>query len=129
MAGNLAAGQASTDNGGTEFFLSSTSATARRPATPRRARTASGCGLSPTPARSTRPRPNLQLSNKLIKADTYTLPPKATQKDGPTPLRDCINDTTISFGSEAARLLGVVLRPPARHKEVISPRWTRATPG
>src|SRR6185436_15710909 len=42
--------------------------------------------------------PNLQLSNKLIKADTYTLPPRSTQKDGPTPLRDCLNDRSDLFG-------------------------------
>ena len=46
--------------------------------------------------------PNLQLSNKLIKADTYTLPPHATQKDGPTPLRDCVNDTSDLFGTDPA---------------------------
>lgn len=42
--------------------------------------------------------PNLSLSNKLIVADRYSLPPKATQKDGPTPLRDCLNDRTDFFG-------------------------------
>jgi hypothetical protein len=42
--------------------------------------------------------PQLRLSNRLIEADRYTFPPKATQKDGPTPLRDCLNDRTDMFG-------------------------------
>jgi hypothetical protein len=37
------------------------------------------------------------LQNKLIKADTYALPPKATQKAGDSPLRDCLNDTADTF--------------------------------
>lgn len=38
--------------------------------------------------------PALQLTNQLLASETYTIPPKANQKPGSTPLGDCINDTT-----------------------------------
>jgi hypothetical protein len=92
------AGQASNDSGGTEFFLSSTlgdgSETGNLAPTENRIGVWAITNTSSIDSAT----PNLRLSNKLIKADTYTLPPKATQKDGPTPLRDCINDNTDFFG-------------------------------
>ena len=41
--------------------------------------------------------PRVKLTNRLIKADTYALPPKATQKAGPIPLGECLADTTGAF--------------------------------
>ena len=40
----------------------------------------------------------MKLTNRLIRSDTYSLPPKATQKDGPAPQRDCLNDRRDLFG-------------------------------
>jgi hypothetical protein len=91
-------GQAATGDGGTEFFLSSTlgdgSETGNFAPTENRIGVWAITNTSSIDSAT----PNLKLSNKLIKADTYSLPPKATQKDGPTPLRDCINDNTDFFG-------------------------------
>lgn len=91
-------GKDSTANGGTEFLLSSTlgdgSETGNTAASENRiglwSLTNTGSLDAATPA--------VRLQNRLIKADTYTLPPKATQKDGPTPLKDCLNDRTDRFG-------------------------------
>jgi hypothetical protein len=38
--------------------------------------------------------PALQLTNQLVSSVPYTIPPKANQKAGSTPLGQCVNDTT-----------------------------------
>jgi hypothetical protein len=38
----------------------------------------------------------LSLSNTIITVDPYSIPPQADQKSDAFPLRQCINDTTIS---------------------------------
>jgi hypothetical protein len=92
------AGQESRADRGTEFFLSSTLGDGSE--TGNTAPSEDRIGLwSLTNTRSldsAAPAPVLQ--NKLIKADTYALPPRATQKDGPAPLRDCLNDRGDTFG-------------------------------
>jgi hypothetical protein len=40
--------------------------------------------------------PALKLSNSIVATEKYTPPPVATQKDGDTPLRDCLNDDTCA---------------------------------
>ena len=94
------AGQASDASGGTEFFLSSTlgdgSETGNTAASENRIGVWAITNTSSLDSGS----PDLRLSNKLIRADTYTMPPKATQKDGPTPLRDCLNDRSAMFGTD-----------------------------
>ena len=91
-------GGASNAAGGTEFFLSSTlgdgSETGNTAPTENRIGVWAITNTKSIDAAT----PHLRLSNRLIKADTYTLPPKATQKAGPTPLGDCINDTSDLFG-------------------------------
>jgi hypothetical protein len=91
-------GQDSTANNGTEFLLSSTLGDGSE--TGNFAASEDRIGLwSLTNTRSLdAATPDLRLQNRLIKGDTYTLPPKATQKDGPTPLKDCLNDRTDRFG-------------------------------
>jgi len=92
------AGQEELSNGGTEFFLSSTlgdgSETGNFAPTENRI----GVWAITNTSSIDSPNPTLQLSNKLIHASKYTLPPEATQKDGPTPLRDCLNDTSDLLG-------------------------------
>jgi len=92
------AGQASSANQGTEFFLSSTLGDGSE--TGNTAESENRIGVwSLTNTRSLNSAtPALTLQNKLIKADTYSLPPKATQKEGPAPLRDCLNDRGDTFG-------------------------------
>src|SRR6185295_8317144 len=83
------AGQASNDSGGTEFFLSSTLGDGSETGNFAPNENRIGVWAITNTSSIDSATPHLSLSNKLIKADTYSLPPKATQKDGPTPLRDC----------------------------------------
>jgi hypothetical protein len=82
--------QFDTDNGGTEFFLSSDAVFSN-----------SGTSntilqwsmLNTSSLNSTSPVPTLNLST--IAVDTYAVPPRATQPAGNRPLSDCIADTVI----------------------------------
>jgi hypothetical protein len=82
--------QFDTDNGGTEFFLSSDAVFSN-----------SGTSntilqwsmLNTSSLNSTSPAPTLNLST--IAVDTYAVPPRATQPAGNRPLSDCIADTVI----------------------------------
>jgi hypothetical protein len=92
------AGQESRAERGTEFFLSSTLGDGSE--TGNTAESEDRIGVwSLTNTRSLdAATPALTLQNKLIRADTYALPPKATQKEGPAPLRDCLNDRGDTLG-------------------------------
>ncbi len=92
------AGQEETRNGGTEYFLSSTLGDGSETGNTASSENRIGVWAITNTSSIDSATPNLRLSNKLIKADTYTFPPQATQKDGPTPLRDCVNDTSDLFG-------------------------------
>ncbi len=103
------AGQYRTDNGGTEFFLSSDAAAE-----------ANGTGVSSriflwrltnTSSLDTAS-PALALSNVAIPVGTYGIPPKADQKTGDFPLGQCLNISAC-----ATLLLGV---PDPFAPEVIS---------
>jgi hypothetical protein len=96
------AGQASNESGGTEFFLSSTLGDGSETGNLAPSENRIGVWAITNTRSIDSATPKLKLSNKLIKADTYTLPPQATQKDGPTPLRDCVNDTSDLFGTDPA---------------------------
>jgi hypothetical protein len=50
-------------------------------------------GLSNTASLDT-PHPNLVLRSGVVRVQTYSVPPPADQKPGPTPLRACVNNTT-----------------------------------
>jgi hypothetical protein len=91
------AGQAESGNGGTEYFLSSTLGDGSETGNFAPSENRIGVWAITNTSSIDSASPNLRLSNKLIKAAKYTIPPKATQKDGPTPLRDCLNDTAM-FG-------------------------------
>jgi hypothetical protein len=51
-------------------------------------------GLSNT-ASLNAPHPNLVLKSTVVHVNTYSTPPPATQKPGPTPLRACLNNTAL----------------------------------
>jgi hypothetical protein len=92
------AGQASTDGGGTEFFLSSTLGDGSETGNFAPSENRIGVWAITNTSSINAATPALRLSNKLITASTYTLPPRSNQKNGPTPLRDCINDRGALFG-------------------------------
>lgn len=92
------AGQEALGDGGTEFFLSSTLGDGSETGNLAPSENRIGVWAITNTSSIDSATPNLRLSNKLIKASKYTIPPRATQKDGPTPLRDCLNDRTDFFG-------------------------------
>ena len=120
------AGQASNDSGGTEFFLSSTLGDGSETGNTAASEDRIGVWAITNTSSIDSATPNLKLSNKLIKADTYTFPPKSTQKEGPAPLRDCLNDPSARFGTDPvlgnlgcwALLVGA---PPATPEVLSSP--------
>jgi hypothetical protein len=88
-------GSFSNEEGGTEYFLSSNAA--------EEATGVPGGGFSDklivwalTNTKSLdKSQPDLDLSNRILNAETYGIPPKSEQKPGDIPLGQCINDTTI----------------------------------
>jgi len=120
------AGQFNTDNGGTEFFLSSNAADEAQ--CDSEAQGCSGTGKSnqiitwslTNTSSLNSASPSLSLSNSSITVDQYAIPPKSDQPNhGDWPQGQCINDTTIPtpFGLGCWNFLFV--SEPA-HTEVIS---------
>jgi hypothetical protein len=112
-------GEHSTENGGTEYFLSTIAGDGTETGNPTgTAKRVAVWALTNTSSLNSAS-PNVQLSNKLINSQTYTFPPLSDQKPGPTPLRECLNDTTIPtpFGNGCWRFF--LVDEPA-HDEVIS---------
>ena len=91
------AGQFATANGGTEYFLSSTLGDGSETGNTAPSENRIGVWSLTNTASLNSATPSLRLQNTLIRADTYALPPKATQKAGPSPLRECLNDQNM-FG-------------------------------
>ena len=82
--------QFDTDNGGTEFFLSSDAVFSNDGTSNTILQWSM---LNTSTLNSTSPTPTLNLST--IAVDTYAVPPRATQPAGNRPLSDCIADTVI----------------------------------
>jgi hypothetical protein len=84
--------------GGTEYFLSSNAADEAHgdgsTTGPRTSNEILVWALSHTS--SLNGTQNLTLSHTAMRAGRYTFPPASTQKAGPTPLRDCLNDPACS---------------------------------
>ena len=117
---------ASTPNGqfddsgkGTEYFLSSNAADEVNPLQNRTSSNIVVWALTNTESLNSAS-PNVSLSNAVLRVKRYAAPPLSNQKAGPTPLRDCINDTTTPVSPTLTgcwrRLFGA--EPP--HNEVIS---------
>lgn len=83
--------QYESDAGGTEYFLSSNSANEA----PVPSDKLIVWALTNTRSLETST-PALALRHKLVPVHTYSIPPPANQKDGSTPLRDCLNDRTAT---------------------------------
>jgi hypothetical protein len=112
-------GEHATERGGTEYFLSTIAGDGSETGNP--TGTAKRIGLwalTNTSSLSTAS-PHVRLTNRLVRSQTYTFPPRSDQKPGPTPLRDCVNDTTTPtiFGPGCWQLF--FFDEPA-HDEVIS---------
>jgi hypothetical protein len=114
-------GEGSTQAGGTEFFLSTLAGDGSETGNP--TGTANRLGvwaLKNTSSLNTSPfAPDVHLESKVPRSQTYVFPPLSDQRPGPTPLRDCINDTTLPtpFGTGCWNILFV---EEPEHDEVIS---------
>ena len=115
-------GEGSTQAGGTEYFLSTLAGDGSETGNP--TGTADRLGvwaLTNTQSLNTTPfRPAVRLQGRVPNSQTYTFPPPADQRPGPTPLRECINDTTLPtpFGQGCWQIL---FTQEPEHDEVISP--------
>ncbi len=94
------AGQSATGNGGTEYFLSSTLGDGSETGNTAASENRIGVWAVTNTSSIDSANPQLRLSNRLIEASTYTMSPDATQKNGSTPLRDCLNDSSAMFGKD-----------------------------
>jgi hypothetical protein len=114
-------GEGSTEAGGTEYFLSTLAGDGSETGNP--TGTADRLGvwaLTNTRSLNTKPfNPNVRLQGEVPRSQTYVFPPPSDQKRGPTPLRDCINDTKLPtpFGTGCWNIF--FLEEP-EHDEVIS---------
>ncbi|MEO6571404.1 MAG: hypothetical protein ABIO83_07640, partial [Ilumatobacteraceae bacterium] len=92
------AGQDSLANGGTEYLMSSTLGDGSETGNTAASEDRLGVWAITNTSSLDSATPRLQLASTLVHASTYALPPQATQKDGPAPLRDCLNDREDTFG-------------------------------
>lgn len=108
--------QFETHNGGTEYFLSSTAAFNDVDGSSEKI-----FAWALTNTKSLDTSPALQLKKATVPVDEYVIPDNATQRTGPTPLRECINDTSLvipGLGVGCWRLFFAPQDQPA-HNEII----------
>jgi hypothetical protein len=108
--------QFETHNGGTEYFLSSTAAFNDVDGSSQKI-----FAWALTNTKSLGTTPALQLKKATVPVNQYAIPDNATQRSGPTPLRECINDTSIvipGLGVGCWRLFFAPQDQPA-HNEII----------
>ena len=84
--------QFATGNGGTEYFLSTTLGDGSETGNPAPSENRIGVWSITNTRSLDAATPRLRLQNRLVPAIRYAVPPQATQKAGPTPLGDCLND-------------------------------------
>lgn len=89
-------GNLDTARGGTEFFLSSNAADEVNAAHSRTSHDLVLWALTNTESLDS-DQPALVLTNTVLTVDTYSFPPPAQQKAGPTPLAVCLNDTSMAL--------------------------------
>ena len=90
-------GNLDTARGGTEFFLSSNAADEVNAARSRTSHDLVLWALSNTESLDS-DQPALLLTNTVLTVDAYSFPPPAQQKAGPTPMAECLNNTTLQVG-------------------------------
>ena len=89
-------GNLDTARGGTEFFLSSNAADEVNPAGSRQSTDLVVWALTNTQSLDST-HPQVTLTNAVMTVGLYAAPPPAAQKAGPTPLADCLNDTSLKL--------------------------------
>ncbi len=87
-------GHFATGANGTEYFLSSNAADEVNPALNRTSRDLIVWAMTNTASLDSAT-PNVSLTNDVVHIARYAAPPLSNQKVGSTPLRSCINDTTL----------------------------------
>lgn len=87
-------GHFDTSRNGTEFFMSSNAADEVNPLLNRMSKDLVVWALTNTKSLNSA-HPDVSLSNTVVRVGLYAAPPLSNQKVGSTPLRDCINDTTL----------------------------------
>lgn len=91
-------GDLSEARGGTEFFMSSNAAAEVNPTPADGSRDLIVWALTNTESLGSA-QPELELRSTVARVGLYGAPPKSTQKLGPTPLADCLNDTNLPLNA------------------------------
>jgi hypothetical protein len=112
-------GQFDTSRNGTEFFLSSNAADEVNPLLNRTSTDLIVWALTDTASLNSA-HPDVSLTNAVTKVKRYAAPPLSNQKAGPTPLRDCINDTSVVLAPGVTGCWQLLFAKEPAHKEVIS---------
>ena len=82
--------------GGTEYFLSTVAGDGSETGNPTGTARKIGLWALTNTGSLDSASPALRISSTAVNSQTYVVPPTAAQKPGPTPLRDCLNDTTTT---------------------------------
>jgi hypothetical protein len=112
-------GHFDTSRNGTEFFMSSNAADEVNPLLNRMSKDLVVWALTNTRSLGSA-HPDVSLANTVVRVGLYAAPPLSNQKAGSTPLRDCINDTTLPVGGGKLGCWRILLAAEPAHTEVES---------
>ena len=104
---------------GTEFFLSSNAADEVNPLLNGTSTNLIVWALRNTESLGSAT-PSVSLANTVLSVGRYSVPPKSAQKVGNTPLRDCVNDTTLPVGGGLTGCWRILFAAEPAHNEVES---------
>jgi hypothetical protein len=104
---------------GTEFFMSSNAADEVNRLQNRTSTDLIVWALTNTQALNSA-HPVLSLNNTVVRVNRYSAPPLSTQKAGATPLRDCINDTSLPLAPGVTGCWRLLFLNEPAHNEVLS---------
>jgi hypothetical protein len=112
-------GHFDTSRNGTEFFMSSNAADEVNPLMNRMSKELVVWALTNTRSLSSA-HPDVSLANTVVRVGLYAAPPLSNQKAGPTPLRDCINNTTTPVSPTLTGCWRRLFGAEPAHNEVVS---------
>jgi hypothetical protein len=104
---------------GTEFFMSSNAADEVNPLLNRMSKDLVVWALTNTRSLNSA-HPDVSLANTVVRVGLYAAPPLSNQKVGSTPLRDCINDTTLVLAPGVTGCWRLLFAAEPKHNEVES---------
>ena len=104
---------------GTEFFMSSNAADEVNPLLNRMSKDLVVWSLTNTRSLNSA-HPDVTLANTVVRVGLYAAPPLSNQKVGSTPLRDCINDTTLVLAPGVSGCWQLLFAAEPGHSEVES---------